>query len=330
MPVLALLVLAPVCAEYLSAYDETTGDPIALLSGLLFLAPLYGCPALLIREWARRARLGWPGVLLAALAFGIVEAGVVDQSLFISHYRDIRVWPDLREPTLIAPLGISGYLTLLFLYGHVIWSIGAPIAIVEALWPARAQERWMGRRGVTLAATGYVVASAAVLADTLHSERTHASWAQVAVCLLAVAALLWGATALANRRPRRSAATAPRPRTVFASAFAAGLGFQLVPPTWPGVALAATLVAGAFVGIRRRSRAAGWDGRHVLALAASAVLADALLAFVTSPVVGDVPDGRKYTHNAVLLLVICALLALAWNARDTPRPTRAASGSVTR
>src|SRR3954471_15422051 len=122
MPVLALLVLAPVCTEYLSAYDETTGDPGALLSGLLFLAPLYGCPAVLIREWARRARLGWPGVLLAALAFGIVEAGVVDQSLFISHYRDIRVWPDLREPTLIAPLGISGYLTLLFLYGHVIWS----------------------------------------------------------------------------------------------------------------------------------------------------------------------------------------------------------------
>ena len=41
--VVCLLVLAPVCAEYLAAYDDSTGDPGDLLLGLAFLVPLYGC-----------------------------------------------------------------------------------------------------------------------------------------------------------------------------------------------------------------------------------------------------------------------------------------------
>ena len=39
-------------------------------------------PALLIREVARRRGLGWPGILLLAAAFGVVQAGLVDQSMF--------------------------------------------------------------------------------------------------------------------------------------------------------------------------------------------------------------------------------------------------------
>jgi hypothetical protein len=48
-----------VCAEYLAAYDEATGDLVRLLLGLLILAPVYGAPALLIREIARRRNLGY-------------------------------------------------------------------------------------------------------------------------------------------------------------------------------------------------------------------------------------------------------------------------------
>jgi hypothetical protein len=54
-----LLVLAPVCAEYLGAYDDSTGDPLALAAGLLIFSPLYGAPALArqIPSWA--CPLGW-------------------------------------------------------------------------------------------------------------------------------------------------------------------------------------------------------------------------------------------------------------------------------
>ena len=74
-PPLALAVLAPVCAEYLWGYDDSTGHPGTLVGNLIVFTPLYGCPALLIREVARRRGLGWPGIVLLAAAFGVVEAG---------------------------------------------------------------------------------------------------------------------------------------------------------------------------------------------------------------------------------------------------------------
>ena len=82
LPVLGLVVLAPVCAEYLWGYDDSTGHPGTLLGNLIVFTPLYGAPALLIREVARRRGLGWPGILLLAAAFGVVEAAIVDQSMW--------------------------------------------------------------------------------------------------------------------------------------------------------------------------------------------------------------------------------------------------------
>jgi hypothetical protein len=60
------MVLGAIAAESVAAYDETTGRPLELLWGILFFAPLYGGPAALIREAARRARLGWPTMVLAS------------------------------------------------------------------------------------------------------------------------------------------------------------------------------------------------------------------------------------------------------------------------
>ena len=53
-----VLLLAPVTAEYLIGYDDTTGDAAALVFGVFFFAPLYGAPAVLIREVTRRPRPG--------------------------------------------------------------------------------------------------------------------------------------------------------------------------------------------------------------------------------------------------------------------------------
>jgi hypothetical protein len=77
-----LVFVAPVCAEHLIGYDDTIGDPAALVFGLVVFAPLYGAPALAIRELARRTGGGWPAILLLAAAIGVVQAGLIDQSLF--------------------------------------------------------------------------------------------------------------------------------------------------------------------------------------------------------------------------------------------------------
>lgn len=121
-----LFLLAPIAAEYLLAYDSNAGNVAMLLGGLLVIAPLYGAPALLIREVARRRELGWPGILCLAAAWGIVEAGVIDQSMFNPAYRDIDYWPYLFEPTFLPGPGLSAFAAVSFVAGHAIFSLGAP------------------------------------------------------------------------------------------------------------------------------------------------------------------------------------------------------------
>ena len=140
-PVLFVLLFAPVTAEYLIGYDDTIANPAVLIFGLFFFAPLYGAPAILIRELARRRGFGWPTILLLATAFGLIEAGLVDQSLFDPPYRDIPYWQDLRVPTYLPWAGTSAYMALTFVAGHVFGSVAAPLALAESLWPARRQTR---------------------------------------------------------------------------------------------------------------------------------------------------------------------------------------------
>jgi hypothetical protein len=308
---MGLLDLSPVCAEYVSAYDRTTGDPAALLGGLLFLVPLYGCAALLIRETARRARLGWPGIGLLAGGFGLTEAGLVDQSLFISSYRDISSWDDTGTPTLVGPLGVGGYDLIIFLYGHVV-CIAAPIAVVEAFRPARRDQPWVGAPSLMGAGVLYLAVSALILVDHLQHESTHASAGQLVSSVLAVIALLAVAFTVGRRpgRPRTQAGV-PRPSVVFGATFIAGSGVMFLPPTWIGVAVMVTVILGGIMAIARSARSSRWGPAHDLAVAAAALLANALLAFFTTPLLGDVPTGAKYGHYAAFLIILVVVVALA-------------------
>src|SRR5689334_22365942 len=76
-PALGLLVLAPLVGEYL--LGNIALDALPMIVGLI---PLYGGGALLIREVARRRRLGWPGIVLLGLAYAVVEEGLLTRSLF--------------------------------------------------------------------------------------------------------------------------------------------------------------------------------------------------------------------------------------------------------
>lgn len=68
-------------------------NPVGLLAGELFVAPLYGTVAVLVREAARRAGRGRPTILLLCAAAGLAQAGLIDQSLF--HPRRVRRHPVL-------------------------------------------------------------------------------------------------------------------------------------------------------------------------------------------------------------------------------------------
>ncbi|HET6529426.1 MAG TPA: hypothetical protein VFH03_02235, partial [Actinoplanes sp.] len=208
MQVLVLLVLAPVGAEYLAGYDTSTGRPLELFAGLVFLIPLYGAPAVLIRELARRRGAGWPGILLLALAAAVLQAGVIDQSLFSRSYRDMDFWPAMVQPTWIGGLGLGAYPALNFLAGHMIWSFGAPIALAEAVRPGRAYRPWLRRRGLITMTALYSAAATLIGAEPLATERDHASAAQLAGALVTAAALI----VVALRRRPQPARRPPRAR----------------------------------------------------------------------------------------------------------------------
>ena len=317
--VIGLLLLAPICAEYLAAHDDSTGDPLQLMANLFIFVPLYGCAALLIREVARRARLGWPGIVLLAVAVGLLQAGVIDQSLFSVDYRQIDGWDEAFRATLIAPLGLSAVNLANFVGGHVIFSLCGPIALIEAARPQSATTPWLGWRGLVLTAAAYAGALVVVLTFHLRTEESHASPAQVIVSLVVVLALVAAAVSWARRRPpNRSSRPAPRLWTTFGAALVASLVHAFAPETWLGVALIAAVFAVSVVTIAHVSRTTGWGVRHVAAIAAAPLLVRAVSAFTYYPLIGEVSASAKYAHNAVLLAVIVVVTGLALR-----RPTNA-------
>jgi hypothetical protein len=309
--VVALMVLASIAAESVAAYDETTGRPLELAWGVLFFAPLYGGPAVLIREAARGASLGWPAMVLFSAAFGLLQAGVIDQSLFSTEYRGIEDWEELLRGTFVEPLGLGAYLAQTFVVGHVVYSYCAPIAIVEALRPSHAHEPWLRRRGLTVVVLLYLAVAAVILGDHLANEPSHASAGQVAGALLIAAAFVAGGVALGRRVPASSGASAPRLWVVVAVSFLAASLHGAVDPTWLGVAQGAAILFLASALLVRASHAAGWGLEHAAAVAAGVLLSLATLAFTYDPLIGEVSTSRKYAHNAVMLTLIAAVSALA-------------------
>ncbi|MGW0432335.1 hypothetical protein ACWDV4_07290 [Micromonospora sp. NPDC003197] len=318
---LGLVLLSPLYAESLSGYDVSTGDPLALLGGLLILGPLYGCPALLIRELARRYDVRWPGILALAAAAGLLQAGVIDQSLFSMSYRDIDYWDDMLLPTLIEPLGIAPYMVMSFVVGHVVWSFGAPIALTEALAGRRAHTPWLRWPGLLVATVLYLAAAALILGIHLKTEDDHASAAQVSGSLLVVALLVAGAFTLGRRpAPGRRERSLPPPYAVGLLSLVGALGFNFLPPTWVGVAGGVALIAASTGLLTYVSRSTRWDGRYPVAVAGGAVLAMAVSAFLVTPL-GDVPPLPKYAHNTVFLLGSLALIGWAYLHSRANRPT---------
>ncbi|MEK8108467.1 hypothetical protein NKG94_32745 [Micromonospora sp. M12] len=102
---------------------------------LIFLGPMYGGAAILIRETARHLGAGWPTIVLLAAAFGVLQAGLVDQSLFNPGYLDDTQYADTRaaaEASLVPGLGFSLRQAYDFVGNHIVLTICAPIVLVES------------------------------------------------------------------------------------------------------------------------------------------------------------------------------------------------------
>jgi hypothetical protein len=309
LPAIALAFLSPLVAEFL------LGDiPLSSLYVLLIFVPMYGGATVVIREVARRVGLGWPGILTLALAYGVLEEGVMTMSLFNPDYAGVR----LLDVGYVPALGIAVPWTLFVLGLHTVWSVSVPIALTEELTGERRTTPWLGNPGLTLWA---VLALAGAAITTLFSyQKGHfiASAPQLAAVLIIVVALV----VLAFRLPRRTAerpGRAPAPWVVLVVALVAGGLFELHRtihglPAWLQIVLLAGSEAGMLVLVLAWSARRGWDAGHRVALAGAALLTYAWRSFLTTPLMPSTPAMNLISHvvfslGAVVLLFMAVRAA---------------------
>jgi hypothetical protein len=271
-PPVVLLVLAPLVAEYL------LGDlNIRQLVALVALAPLYGGGAVLIREAVRRTGRSWPSFVLLALAYAIVEEGMLTQSLFNRDYLHLR----LLDYGFVPALGTSPPWAIYVIGIHVMWSLAVPIGLAESLFAERRTQPWLGPVGLGIFAILFGLGAFAVSRFSLALTPFRASPGELIACAILVAALVTAAFVAPRAGPARTDAsgTAVRPLPISIFCFAAGSAFlsvyALCRSHWPWPLTAAAgaalgLILCAFFAWANRGRP--WGAIQTFAAAAGGLL----------------------------------------------------------
>ncbi|WP_410810230.1 hypothetical protein [Micromonospora sp. 067-2] len=344
-PVLALLVLAPWAAECSWGGFTLTN----FLAVVIFLGPMYGGAAILIRETARHLGAGWPAIVLLAAAFGVLQAGLVDQSLFNPGYLDHTEYAGTAVAARTTPLpgmGVDTRQVIDFVGNHILLSMCAPIALVESfLDRARRSRPWLGRRGLAVVAVLYLLGSLLIFSDDGGRKGFLATPAQLvgaaALTLILVSLALLPRWRHGRRHPpvtdRMPAgdltpaeqqapavgqpsstvgpvpvgrAGAPRPLWVALLVLAAQLAVGLVAG-WLGVAVA--LLAAATVGamIVHWAGRAGWGQRHVLAAGTASLVSAAGFAYLVPPYAPATP-AASLAGDLAVTVITAVLIGGAW------------------
>jgi hypothetical protein len=144
--VVLLLFLPPVIGELLSG----SSPPLVFFKpgSLLMLVLLYGCGALLIRELKTRWSLQW-SIIFLAVAYGIVEEGIMVKSFFNPGWVDLGVLSGYGMY-----LGTQWVWTIQLILYHAIVSMLIPITIIGLLWPKYSGTPLLKRTGFILTIVG--------------------------------------------------------------------------------------------------------------------------------------------------------------------------------
>ena len=325
-PTLGLFFLAPLTAEYLIGYSSETFTE--MLVGLWLLAPLYGGAAIIIRESARRTGRGWPTIILLSLAFGVFQAGLIDHSLFDPSYQITDSWYNMPNPTYIPALGISSLVALIFVLGHVIWSISAPIAIIETFVSSRMTVPWLDNLGLAIISIEYILASSIICWFTAIEDQFLPSALQMTGTAIVVSALI--ALAFSVRLEERpfAARRLPKPWVVGTAAFML-LSLPTIIETacemlgipsmfmidWPGFMINILTIGLLAAMTWQWSQSIDWSASHTLSLAGGALLTRAWIAFLLVPFDEAMFYDELVQRTVFLLGVVMLLLLAAWKIR---------------
>lgn len=180
-PPITLVLLAPLVAEYLLGDLRVTD-----LAAFPVLAFVYGGGAVLIREVVRRRGGSWTIFLALAVAYAILEEGILDQSFFNpdfmhQHLLAYGFWPRLGT----SPAWVICVTTL-----HVVWSLAVPIGMAESLFTERSREPWLGRVGIAVITLLFLLGIIALGSFSYRTATHHASAMEIAVCSVIILGLI--------------------------------------------------------------------------------------------------------------------------------------------
>jgi hypothetical protein len=308
-PALVLVLLAPLVAEYLLGDFRITD-----LGPFPVLALEYGCGALLIRDLVRRSGRGWPAFLALALAYGLLEEGIVDQSLFNPDFMHLHLlaygfWPIL---------GTSPFWAISVITGHVAWSMAVPVGMTESLFPEQSRQPWLGRVGLAVTALLFLLGSVAIAAYFHRTATHHASAGQITVCATLILGLV--VTAFSIRRPQPISGN-PRvtvaPVWIGAIGFLAGslfvalYGIGAFILHWPAI-VTATVAAGLDALIFLlfwKSSPGSWTPLQVWAASTGGLLVYAWHGYVVDRAIHG---SNGIAGHTLIVVALCSVQAAAW------------------
>ncbi|GCE28817.1 hypothetical protein KDA_43010 [Dictyobacter alpinus] len=315
-PVITLLVLAPLIAEFLFGSTHIT-------TSYLFIVQMggYGCASLIIRDLVRRQHKGWLAILLLGVAYALLEECVVLQSsLYPLFSQDIQHIYDRA-------FGVNWVYLLTMLVYESIWGIVLPILLCELIFPARRAEPWLNKQGFIITIIGYLVGSGvAWFSWTQHAVPTfypklNYQPSLPTIALAIVVAILIAVIALGPwplpQHIQTSKRSVPWPWLVGLLAFMLALPWFILILFHYGVApsipVAIPLIGGiiwvalAFWLIWYWSGSTNWQDRHLLALSMGALLASMLAGFVTSGVALPIDRIGKLVLNIIAIVLLAYL-----------------------
>jgi len=314
LAVLTLMILSPLVAEYLLGSMS-----VAMLPILPVMMLMYGAGAVLVRDIVRRAGKGWPSLILLATAYGFIEEGLVDQSLFNPNYLHLR----LLDFGFIPALGTSPVWAIYVLGLHMFWSISVPIGLVECLLPARRTTPWLGPIGLSVVAVLFLAGSGLVAAFTYKSLPFMATPAEIISILIIVAGLI--AAALLWPKPETpTSGKAPHPAVLFLIGLVPGslsvateyYGRGVLHAGWPeAVALLAgceVLALGLMIAL---TRGRTWTDTQRFALMAGAFGVYVWFGFPTDVALhgrADLPGHAVLVGVMLVVLVIAGVKAASF------------------
>jgi hypothetical protein len=310
---LTLALLSALTAEFLLGDQYLSGlagvgQQVAMI--ILFTA-FYGGSAVVIRELVRRRGLGWPSIVMLALGFGLVEEGLLTESLFNPDY----LGQHLLTYGNVSWLGTAPPWAVFVLTLHVVWSMAAPIAVAEALFAQPDPAPWLGRIGLSVAG-GFALLGALATFAVSYAAGGFLARPEllVAVAVLAVAAIVV-ALRLPVRagRPPRRVLPALVIGAVLSSAFQ--LGRYLLPAHLPAYAVTLILVGLLVVAVLVAVR----GGLDVLGLALGALVTYGWVGLGNAVRTGP----AAVVEQVVLVILFAAVSLIAVRRRARPAAVQA-------